>query len=315
MRIAHISDLHAFDLSQAALWQFLGKRSLGLLNLWRKRAAGHPLHILDALCRDLNRLPLDHIVATGDLTNLSLPGELLRARAAFDSLRLGPQAVSVIPGNHDVYVWEAYLRRYFERHFAPYCQGDAERPGQPRFPYVRVRGEVAIIGCSTALPSPPPLADGWLGRRQIDAIAAALLAQAGRFRILLIHHPPQPHSLDVLRALRDRRALQRVLAEVGCELVLHGHEHRDVRGSLPGPAGDIPVIGVGSGTYSDPRPERAARYNIYTVERQADSGSTPRFVWRCEQRVFVAATGEFAYLPSASSGTSIDSPHSAPAKG
>ena len=39
-------------LTNAALWQFRSKRSLGLLNLWRKRAAGHPLHILDALCRD-----------------------------------------------------------------------------------------------------------------------------------------------------------------------------------------------------------------------------------------------------------------------
>lgn len=312
MRIAHISDLHAFDLSGAAPWQFFGKRSLGLLNLWRKRAAGHPLHLLDALCRDLNRVPLDHIVATGDLTNLSLPGELRRARAAFDSLRLGPREVSVIPGNHDVYVWDAYLRRYFEQHFAPYCEGDEAAAGPSRFPYVRVRGEVAIIGCSTALPSPPPLADGWLGGRQIDAIERALAAQAGRFRILLIHHPPLPQSLDILRALRDRRRLQRVLAEVGCELVLHGHEHRDVRSTLPGPTGDIPVIGVGSGTYSDPRPARAARYNIYTVERRAQADGSSCFVFTSEQRVFSPAAGEFAYLPSPSSGTSIDSPHSAP---
>jgi 3',5'-cyclic AMP phosphodiesterase CpdA len=312
MRIAHISDLHAFDLSHATPWQFLGKRALGLLNLWRKRAAGHPLHILDALCRDLNRVPLDHIVATGDLTNLSLPGELRRARAAFDSLRLGPQAVSVIPGNHDVYVWEAYLRHYFEQHFAPYCQGDGDAAGQPRFPYVRVRGDVAIIGCSTALPSPPPLADGWLGRRQLAAIGSALAAQAGRFRILLIHHPPLPQSLDLLRALRDRRALGRVLAEVGCELVLHGHEHRDVHSTLPGPSGDIPVVGVGSGTYSDPRPDRAARYNIYTIEKQANADGSSRFVLSTEKRVFSPAAGEFAYLASASSGTSIDSPHSAP---
>lgn len=289
MRIAHISDLHAFELKDTSLWQFVGKRSLGLLNMWRKRAAGHPLRILDALFRDLNRVPVDHIVATGDLSNLSLPSELARARSAFDSLHLGPAQISVIPGNHDVYVWEAYLRRTFEQFFAPYCAGDAPTDPSQRFPYVRVRGPVAIIGCSTALPSPPPLADGWLGRRQLTALRRALSENADRFRILLIHHPPLPQSLDILRALRDRRALQQILREVGCELVLHGHEHRDVRSTLLGPRGDIPVIGVGSGTYSDPRPDRVARYNIYTIVEKGDA----RFDLQVEQRVYSAAADAF----------------------
>lgn len=299
MRIAHISDLHAFELKGAALWQFLGKRSLGLLNMWRKRAAGHPLHILDALCRDLNRVSVDHIVATGDLTNLSLPSELARARKALDSLRLGPREISVIPGNHDVYAWDAYLRRSFETHLAPYCAGDDLPSEPPHFPYVRVRGPVAIIGCSTALPSPPPLADGWLGTPQLKAIGQALDAQKGRFRILLIHHPPLPQSLDLLRALRDRRALQKILRKLGCELILHGHEHRDVRSALPGPTGDIPVIGVGSATYSDPRPDRAARYNIYTVIENGPA----RFEFRVEQRVYSPAQGEFAQGAAPQHGT------------
>lgn len=289
MRIAHISDLHAFELKDTSLWQFVGKRSLGLLNMWRKRAAGHPLRILDALFRDLNRVPVDHIVATGDLSNLSLPSELARARSAFDSLHLGPAQISVIPGNHDVYVWEAYLRRTFEQFFAPYCAGDVPTDPSQRFPYVRVRGPVAIIGCSTALPSPPPLADGWLGRRQLTALRKALSENADRFRVLLIHHPPLPQSLDILRALRDRRALQQMLREVGCELVLHGHEHRDVRSTLAGPRGDIPVIGVGSGTYSDPRPDRVARYNIYTIVEKGDA----RFDLQVEQRVYSAAEDAF----------------------
>lgn len=289
MRIAHISDLHALDWTGASVWQFASKRLLGAINLWRKRAAAHPLHILDALCADLNRVALDHIVATGDLTNLSLPSEMQRAAQAMASLRLGPGQVSIIPGNHDVYVWEAYFRRHFERQFADYCRGDDPREGAPRFPFVRVRGPVAIIGCSTALPSPPPLADGWLGRRQLADIEQALEGQAGRFRILLIHHPPLPQSLDVLRALRDRGALHRVLRRVGCELVLHGHEHRDLRGSLPGPHGDIPIIGVGSGTYSDPRADRRARYNIYTVEEKAKG----QFNWQVEQRIFSPEHGEF----------------------
>jgi 3',5'-cyclic AMP phosphodiesterase CpdA len=71
-----------------------------------------------------------------------------------------------------------------------------------------------------------------------------------------------------LRGLRDRGALQELLARVGAELVLHGHEHRDLRRELDGPRGKIPVIGVGSGTYDDARRERRARYNVYTIADQ-----------------------------------------------
>jgi 3',5'-cyclic AMP phosphodiesterase CpdA len=288
MRVAHISDLHALDLHGVSPLRFLNKRLLGGLNLLRKRAAHHPLRILDALCRDLNRQPLDHIVVTGDLSNLSFPTELMRARQSIDTLQLGPEAVSVIPGNHDVYVWEAYFAHHFERCFAPYCRSDgAPADSAPHFPFTRVRGEVAFIGCSTALPSPPPLADGWLGRRQLREIEAQLDRLRDHFRVLLIHHPPVPYRLDLLRALRDRKALHAVLRRTGCELILHGHEHRDLRAELPGPAGPIPVIGVGSSTYNDPRPERRARYNIYTVE-----AAPARF--SVEQRVFDPATEAFA---------------------
>jgi 3',5'-cyclic AMP phosphodiesterase CpdA len=290
MRVAHISDLHALDLGGVSPLRFLNKRLIGGLNLLRKRARQHPLQILDALCRDLNRIEIDHIVVTGDLSNLSLPSELLRARRSIDTLRLGPAGVTVIPGNHDVYVWEAFFGRHFEKAFGPYCLGDDAPPdAAPHFPFVRVRGDVAFVACSTALPSPPPFADGWLGRRQVAAVAEALDSQRGRFRVLLIHHPPTPQRLDILRALRDRQRLHEALRRVGCELVLHGHEHRDLRAELVGPEGPIPVIGVGSGTYSDRRPERRARYNIYDIQ----PGPGPKRAFSVAQRVYDPATDSF----------------------
>lgn len=272
MRLAHLSDVHALDLAGVSPLAFFNKRFLGGLNLLRKRAVVHPLRLFEALCDDVNQQAPDHVAVTGDLSNLSLPSELARARTVLERLALGAANVSVIPGNHDAYVWTAYLSHNFEKAFAAYCQGDETRAAaEAPFPYVRVRGELAIVGCSTALPSPPPLADGWLGRRQLARLRELLaaLGQRGLFRVLLIHHPPLPQRMDLLRGLRDRKRLQTILGEVGCELVLHGHEHRDLRGSIAGPAGPIPVIGVGSGTYDDPRPERRARYNIYTVERAA----------------------------------------------
>lgn len=287
MRIAHLSDIHALDLRGVRPWRFFNKRLAGGLNLLRHRRNRHPLSILDALCADINRVAPEHAVLTGDLSNLSFPSELQRARAALDRLSLGPRGVTVIPGNHDVYVWEARLGRTFERALQPYALGDDAPPqALPSFPFARVRGEVALIGCSSALPSPPPLADGWLGRRQLAAIEAMLTALRGHFRVLLVHHPPLPQSLDLLRALRDRGALLQVLKRAGCELLLHGHEHRDLRGEVPGRDGPVTIIGAGSGTYNHPDPARRARYNIYHIDG--------RRLTRVERRVYDPATGAFA---------------------
>jgi 3',5'-cyclic AMP phosphodiesterase CpdA len=129
-----------------------------------------------------------------------------------------------------------------------------------------------------------PLADGWVGRRQLERLDEVLARTAGKFRLLVLHHPPVANRHEILRGLRDRGALGRLLARRGAELVVHGHEHRDVRAELPGPHGPIPVIGVGSATYQDPRPERRARYNVYRIEGG-------RFT--VETRVHDAATGRF----------------------
>jgi 3',5'-cyclic AMP phosphodiesterase CpdA len=294
MRIAHISDLHALDLTGASPLRFFSKRFFGWLNLLRKRRAAHPTELLDALCADLGQQPLDHVVVTGDLTNLSLPSEFRRARQALDSLPFGPKAVTAIPGNHDVYAWGAYFGRTFEKHLLPYAQSDgAPEHELPTWPIVRKRQGVAIIGCSTGLPSPVPLADGWLGGRQLRRLEEALDSTRDHFRLLLIHHPPLPQHLDVLRALRDRGRLHKLLRRVGCDLVLHGHEHRDLRGTLDGPQGPIPVIGAGSATYNHPLADRRARYNIYTV---SNPGPTAPFT--IEQRVYNPTTRTFAPAPT-----------------
>jgi 3',5'-cyclic AMP phosphodiesterase CpdA len=283
VKIAHFSDVHALSLDGVRLWQFANKRVAGYLNLRLNRREKHPVRLFRAIVDDLNAHPVDHVIVTGDLTNLSLAPEFQLARQILDGLQLPPEQITLVPGNHDVYTFGALREKLFWQVMAPFARSDGA--AEVEFPSVRVRGEVAIIGLSTALPSPPPLADGWLGRAQLAALDEKLAALDGKFRIIAMHHPPYTNRHALLRGLRDRGALQRVLARRGAELVLHGHEHRDLRVSLPGRDGPIPVIGVGSGTYDDRRPERRARYNIYTV---AD-----RRLTLVETRVHDATSGRF----------------------
>jgi 3',5'-cyclic AMP phosphodiesterase CpdA len=264
VRIAHFSDVHALSLEGVRPWQFLNKRVAGYLNLRLNRRDKHPVRLFRAIVDDLNARPVDHVIVTGDLTNLSLEPEFRLAREILDGIAIGPSAVTVVPGNHDVYTLGALRDRFFWDLLAPYATSDEGTAVE--FPLVRVRGDIAIIGLSTAMPSPPPLADGWLGKAQLAALEEKLAALDGKFRIVALHHPPYTNRHALLRGLRDRGRLQKLLAKLGAELVLHGHEHRDIRVTLPGRDAPIPVIGVGSGTYDDRRRERRARYNVYTVE-------------------------------------------------
>jgi 3',5'-cyclic AMP phosphodiesterase CpdA len=108
---------------------------------------------------------------------------------------------------------------------------------------------------------------GEVGGAQLARLEAALAAPAlaGKTRVVLIHHPPVMQKGVEDRNLRDRAALAATLARAGAELVIHGHDHRDERATLPGPGGaSIPVVGAGSASYNG-GPDRRARYNIYEI--------------------------------------------------
>jgi hypothetical protein len=89
------------------------------------------------------------------------------------------------------------------------------------------------------------MATGTLGAAQISALGA-ILAETGReglCRVILIHHPPTTIT-RTRKALTDRVALCRVIADEGAELVLHGHTHRADLSWIDCTAGRIPVIGA-----------------------------------------------------------------------
>src|SRR5262245_47999889 len=196
--LAHLSDPHLAPLPTPNVLELAGKRIGGYINWQRNRRHFHLRAVLDRLVEDLKARAPNHIAVTGDLVNLSLAAEYAPARAWLD--RLGrPQDVTVVPGNHDTYVWSK--RHHPQRHWGDYMRGD--RTGED-FPFVRRRGPVALIGVTSAVPTPPFRATGRVGERQLARVAALLdeHARAGAFRIVLIHHPPR-----TLPEWRDRRLI------------------------------------------------------------------------------------------------------------
>ncbi len=290
IRFAHLSDWHATSLAHPGLAAFRGKRLSGYASWAISRRHHHSPEILEAAFRDVQALGVDRVLVTGDLTHISLPAEFEVARTQLE--RLGsPDEVFLIPGNHDCYVplpasdaWD---------HWAPYLRGllpgavDGELAGAltappsseraPRhadYPTLRMSGRVAWIGLCSAIPTPIFRAGGQLGKVQLERLRRllVLLGARGMCRVLMIHHPVHPHGEPERRALWDGQALRSLLAEVGAELVVHGHKHRRRVNFLAGPERPIPAIGVPSSSEVGSRPDRRAQYHVYTA-RASVSGS------------------------------------------
>jgi 3',5'-cyclic AMP phosphodiesterase CpdA len=263
--LAHITDLHVAPLPPVTWRQIANKRVLGYVSWHRKRKHEHCAGVLDALCRDLAQQAPDHVCVTGDVTNLGLAAEYARAPDWF--ARLGPpERVSVIRGNHDAYV--AMPHGDTAAHWTPWLAGD---DGATAPPTLRRRGAVSLIGVDTALPTPPFMASGRVGRAQAERLDA-LLAQegvAGQVRVVLLHHPPQPGVVGRRKGLHDAPRVRAVLAARGAELVLHGHMHAPMTAELPGPTGPIPVYGAGSASSAGTRRMPPAQYHLVTVTQDA----------------------------------------------
>jgi 3',5'-cyclic AMP phosphodiesterase CpdA len=266
--LAHLSDPH-LPMPHARAVELLGKRATGYVNWWRNRVHLHVPEALSGIVADIKAEKPDHIALTGDLVNVSLPTEFARAAEWLAKLG-GPKDVTVIPGNHDVYVataWPQSLGRW-----GAYIAGDDQPPATDFdvFPTLRRRGPVALVGLSSGVPKPPFFATGTLGEAQIARTEKLLreLGREGLCRVVLIHHPPLTTEKHFKR-LTDAAAFQAMIRRVGCELVLHGHNHRSEVAQIAGPAGTIPVIGVTSASAAPGSKYGRARWHLIRITHEA----------------------------------------------
>jgi 3',5'-cyclic AMP phosphodiesterase CpdA len=286
--LAHLSDAHIGPLPKPRTRELMGKRLTGYIN-WNRRGRLHDMAVLARLVDDLRAQAPDHIAMTGDILNIGLTAEFPFARDWLASL--GPtHDVSFVPGNHDAYTRSSV--KHVSATFAPWVSDQpASDAHEVEFPYLRRRGEIALIGLSSAIPTAPFLASGALGHEQRDAFEV-LLATAARDRlatVVLVHHPPNEDGARTGRGLRDARKFEAIIARHGADLVIHGHNHRSSVALLPGPRGPVPVVGVESCSAVPGTPGHRAAYHLFRIDR-ADAAWTVTGI----KRGFDPASGAFA---------------------
>jgi 3',5'-cyclic AMP phosphodiesterase CpdA len=304
MKVAHLSDLHLLDLSDVSPLRFLNKRVSGYFNLRIRRKSVHRVDYVRAMGDHLDRLEIDHVIVTGDITNLALESEFAYARNVIErELRLTPERLTIVPGNHDAYTRGAYRSGRFASYFGDYLVSalpelSTHLPMGP-FPVVKFCGPLAIVGLSTAVPHLPFVAAGELGRGQIASVEKIVSHPDVRLRsmIVALHHPVEaPPSLVKawLEGLRDRDALLSALALQPRALIVHGHLHRRLTRPLDG---RFTHHGATSASLHHHDETRHAAFNVYTFSKEGKFLSEWSEVLEPDQKTFRrAAVPESGWL-------------------
>lgn len=273
-RVGHISDLHIWEFENPGVSKFLNKRLVGGLNLLLHRGDAHSVGVVEHALNRFDELDVDHVCISGDLTNLALPSEFRAAKHVVDGIHDAHRRVSLVPGNHDYYTYEAERERRFETTFADYLYSDMPAYQQESgYPFVHLRDDVAIIGLNSGIATPPLMATGTVRETEVRALEALLKDPeiTSRFALVMVHHPltPNPNKrIQASRKLTNDEEVLSILRHGGVDLVIHGHNHQFSAQRLPllnGP-GDIHIVEAGStSTVTHPVPEFCGTFNIFEI--------------------------------------------------
>ncbi|RKH65957.1 metallophosphoesterase family protein [Corallococcus llansteffanensis] len=237
MRFVHCSDVHlTADYRGLPLRRLGWRRWLALPELLaggRAQAYRRAPQTLAAIAREAREHAADHFILSGDLTACALDSEFNAAREALGALVEDRGRCTVIPGNHDVYTPGSLRVGRFERYFGHLLESDLpEHCREGPYPFVRKVGAgAAVVGlCSARVPPVPGISQGFIGRAQLEGLAAVVADPrlAGRALLVVVHHAPLTPRGELAAGpwgLRDGAALCQLLPGPR-HAVLHGHIHR-----------------------------------------------------------------------------------------
>ena len=214
--------------------------------------------VAESLMTDLVAQGPTVTVVSGDLTMRARSHQFARARAY---LRRLPQPVLVVPGNHDIPLFNVVRR--FASPFARYQRYIAHDLD----PVLEVPGAV-LLGLNS-MPHWRWKA-GHVSERQAELVRTTLGgAPSDALRVIVTHHPVLPRELS---GLVGRTGLVAAAADAGVELLLAGHTHdpQVARVELRSDAGARPALSVVAGTAVSER-TRGSLNSYHLIECHPDT--------------------------------------------
>ncbi|RYM09127.1 metallophosphoesterase family protein [Sphingobium cupriresistens] len=238
-RIAHLSDIHF--------------------------GANDP-KIVDAATAWLEERRPDLVVISGDFTQRARVEQFKQAAVWLGRLKAAGLKTLVIPGNHDVPLYDVVRRfaapldrykRYISNDLCPFYED----------------GEVAILGLNTARSL--TIKDGRINHDQMDMLRARFAHVApDKTRILVTHHPlfsmPIGRGGELSEAVGQHDDAIKAACEAGVHLALAGHFHRtyaEAARKMVEHSGGALVIQAGTATSTRLRNAEPQSFNWLHVRR------------------------------------------------
>jgi len=187
-RIIHISDIH------------FGQADYG---------------VVERLVEQIGELSPDLIVVSGDLTQRARAKQFTEARAFLARL---PQPQLIVPGNHDVPLYNVFDRFINPlTKFKKFITSDLT----PEF----IDEELAVFGINTARSM--TIKGGRVSHEQVEELEQRLCAiDEGKTKIIVTHHPfDLPEGFDEDDIVGRAKKVMPKLVECGADVFLAGHLH------------------------------------------------------------------------------------------
>lgn len=224
-RIAHLSDVHILD-ARAGTRRARYRFATQLVSLGHHGV--NPLARVRRLARALSvakQHGADHIVISGDLTEVGEDAEFEQFAEVLHDAKLPEDSVTLVPGNHDAYTNGDGWARAMRGPLARFAAASAAAAGK-----IVDRGPVALLPIDTTRFQTIAWSGGVFTKETAAAVDRRMSDPAFRDKamLLVVHHPPF-HPVKVMKwidGLRGGANVLDLLARHPRLQLLHGHLHR-----------------------------------------------------------------------------------------